>query len=88
MHSKQSTRIEVGKIIPEAIQAAKAYQSEETEGNHSRYERLFADIYKYFYRTVYGRVKRKIKPPGTEGDVEELCQDIFMEVWQKLHQFQ
>lgn len=77
----------VGEVIQEAIRAAKEYKERPTEENQRKYDPLFAEIYKYFYPKVYGMVKAKIKPPGTEEDVQELCNDIFMKIRENLHNF-
>lgn len=84
MCSKRKTEKEIGKAIQEAIRAARKYKKRKTQENQSEYDERFATIYKYFYRQVYGIVRLRIE---REEDVEELCNDIFIEIRKNLHKF-
>ena len=82
------TKIKVGKVIQEAVRQAKAWRKRPTRENRSEYDRLFAEIYACFYPDVYQVVNRTIRPVGTQQDIEEICNDIFTEMWEKLHKFE
>ena len=84
MRSEKRTETEMGEVIQEAIRAAKEYRKSPTPENKREYDRLFEKIYKHFYGKVYGIIRSL----ETEGDVEQLPDVIFMEIWEKLHTFQ
>jgi DNA-directed RNA polymerase specialized sigma24 family protein len=88
MKKRWMTEIDVEALVQKAIRAAKAWRKRPTPKNRERYDRLFAEIYTYFYPRVAGMVKSQIGSAGTEKDVEELCNDIWMKVWEGLHEFQ
>jgi DNA-directed RNA polymerase specialized sigma24 family protein len=88
MCSKQKTETEIGRAIQEAIRAAKEYQKSKTLENERRYRELFEPIFNYFYRPVLKRVIGIIIGwGGTREDAEDICQEIFLEIWQNLHKF-
>jgi hypothetical protein len=80
MKKKHRTQIEMGMIIEEAVQLG---GPERGSSDACQPDRRFEDIYKFFYPVVYGVIQTTLRPYGTYHDIEDLCQEVLTEIWEK-----
>ena len=73
--------------ICQAIEVVRRLKTAPTPTDQHASDQLFGQIYTHYYRFVYARVKMRIGQLGVHEDVQEIVDDVFFEIWDRIGEF-